>query len=78
MLHLLVDFAMLIGALPITRNPLDLVRIRGASKRTRKPSNLTVEEFQRLSAQLKEPFRTIGLLCVCFGLNQRSPRIEIV
>ncbi len=69
MLHILVDFAMLTGVLDLGRNPLELVRIRGGSKRRRKPRNLTVEEFRRLSAHLKEPFRTIALLCVCFGLR---------
>ena len=28
-----------------------------------------MEEFQKLIAQLHEPFRTIALLCVCFGLR---------
>jgi integrase len=69
MLHILVDFAMFTGTLVLGRNPLELVRVRGGSKRRRKPRNLTVEEFRRLSAHLKEPFRTITLLCVCFGLR---------
>lgn len=51
------------------RNPLELVTIKGASKRTRKPRSLTVEEFQRFAQHLAEPFRTIALLCVCFGLR---------
>jgi len=69
MLHLLVDFAMLTGDMAIARNPIELVTIKGASKRMRKPSNLTVEEFQRLHAELKQPFNIIALLCVCFGLR---------
>ena len=69
MLHILVDFAMFTGALELGRNPLELVRVRGGSKRRRKPRNLTVEEFRCLSAHLKEPFRTLALLCVCFGLR---------
>jgi integrase len=69
MLHLLVDFAMLTGDMAIARNPIELVTIKGASKRMRKPRNLTVEEFQRLHAELKQPFNIIALLCVCFGLR---------
>jgi integrase len=69
MLHLLVDFAMLAGVLEIGRNPLELVTIKGATKRLRKPRNLTVEEFQRLHAELKQPFNIIAMLCVCFGLR---------
>jgi integrase len=69
MLHLLVDFAMLAGVLEVGRNPLELVTIKGATKRLRKPRNLTVEEFQKLHAELKQPFNIIAMLCVCFGLR---------
>jgi integrase len=69
MLHLLFDFAMLAGLMEIARNPIELVTVKGATKRTRKPRSLTVDEFKKLSDYLKEPFRTIALLCVCFGLR---------
>jgi integrase len=48
---------------------MELVTIRGATKRTRKPRSLTVEEFQEFIQHLGEPFRTMALLCVCFGLR---------
>jgi integrase len=48
---------------------MELVTIKGATKRTRKPRSLTVEEFQSLIQHLREPFRTIALVCVCFGLR---------
>lgn len=69
LLHTLWDFAMWRGDVPVQRNPLELVTVKGASKRTRQPRSLTVAEFQRLTAQLHEPFRTIALVCVCFGLR---------
>jgi integrase len=69
MLYMLMDFAMWCGAMQIARNPIELVVVKGATKRTRRPRNLTVEQFQQLSGQLKEPFRTIALMCVCFGLR---------
>lgn len=40
------DFAAWSGEVPREqRNPIELVRIKGASKRVRKPRSLTVEEF---------------------------------
>jgi integrase len=48
---------------------LDLVTVPGASKRKRKPRSLTVEEFQKLVPYLHEPFKTIALVCVAFGLR---------
>jgi integrase len=51
------------------RNPMELVRIRQVSKRTRQPRNLTVEEFQQFVRHLPQPFDTIALLCCCLGLR---------
>jgi integrase len=48
---------------------MELVRIIGASKRTRQPRSLTAQEFRQFAAQLHEPFRTIAVLCVCLGLR---------
>jgi len=53
----------------ISRNPIDLVVVKGATKRIRKPRSLTVEQFQRLSRHLKEPFKTMALVAVCLGLR---------
>ena len=69
LLSALWDFAQWRGDIAPQRNPMELVTVKGASKRTRKPRSLTVEEFQRLAQHLGEPFRTIALLCVCFGLR---------
>lgn len=57
------------GEVPVSRNPMTLVRIPGASKRTKRPRSLTVDEFQKLLAHLDEPFRSMALVCVCFGLR---------
>lgn len=51
------------------RNPMELVTIPGASKRTHQPRSLTAGEFRQFVAQLSEPFRTIALLCACLGLR---------
>jgi integrase len=69
LLHVLMDFAMWSGALKIARNPMELVVVRGSTKRLRQPRSLTVDEFQKLSAHLKMPFDTMAMVCVCFGLR---------
>lgn len=68
-LSLLWDYAMWLGQVPPQRNPMELVRIKGGTKRTRKPRSLTVEEFQSFVQHLEEPFSTMALMCVCFGLR---------
>jgi integrase len=69
LIGILWDFAMWRGDVATQRNPMELVRIKGATKRVRKPRSLTVEEFQRFVRHLEEPFRTMALICVCFGLR---------
>jgi len=69
LVRILWDFAMWRGDVPMQRNPMELVTIKGASKRTRQPRSLTVEEFQQLARQLEQPFHAIALVCVCFGLR---------
>ena len=57
------------GDVPVQRNPMELVTIKGATKRTRKPRSLSAEEFQSFVAKLEEPFRTIAIVSVCLGLR---------
>jgi integrase len=45
------------------------IDLRGATKRKQKPRSLTVAEFQKFIVHLGEPFHTMALLCVCFGLR---------
>lgn len=68
-LSILWDFAMWRGDVPTQRNPMSLVTIKGATKRKRKPRSLTVTQFQQFISHLKEPFCTMALLCVSFGLR---------
>jgi integrase len=63
------NYAMWRQDIPIQVNPISLVTIKGASKRLRQPRSLTVEQFRALVAELKEPFGTMALLCICFGLR---------
>jgi len=69
LIHVLWDYAMWRDEVPTQRNPMELVTIKGASKRMRLPRSLTVEEFHTFVAVLSEPFRTIALVCVSFGLR---------
>jgi len=71
MLSILWDYAMWRGDVPIQRNPMELVTIKGASRRVRKPRSLTVEQFRALVEALGENvcLRTIILLAVSFGLR---------
>jgi integrase len=70
LLRNLWDFAAWSGDVPREqRNPMELVRIKGASKRASTPRSLTVEEFQQFAQHLAEPFRTVALLCCCLGLR---------
>jgi len=48
---------------------MELVTVKGATKRVKKPRSLTVDEFQKFIRHLAEPFRTLALLSVCFGLR---------
>ena len=69
LLGILWDFAMWREDIPTQRNPIELVTVKGASKRTRQPRSLTVGEFQRFVGHLDEPFRVMALSCVCLGLR---------
>jgi integrase len=69
LIHALWDYAMWRGDVPTQRNPMELVTIRGVTKRKRQPRSLTVEEFRKFLQELEEPIRTIALVCVCFGLR---------
>lgn len=68
LLSVLWDYAMWRGDVLAQRNPMELVTVKGATKRTRQPRSLTVEEFQNFAQQLEDPFRTMALLCCCLGL----------
>lgn len=59
--------------MPIERNPINLVRVMGSSKRTKVPRILTIKEFNLLLERLKEPYRTMSLVALFLG-----PRVSEV
>jgi integrase len=69
LLHTIWDYAMWSGIVPVQTNPITLVTVRGCSKRTRQPRSLDVDQFQKLVAHLREPFKSMALLSLCLGLR---------
>ena len=66
----LCDCAMIWGWLELQRNPMELVRVEGATKRETEPRVLTSEEFRRLLEHMpEEPFRTMVMTAMCLGLR---------
>ena len=69
LMHGLLEHAMFSGVLPIGRNPISLVKNKGATKRTRTQRSLTAEQFHVLMRELREPVASIALVSVCLGLR---------
>jgi len=68
-LHLLFERAMLWGLIDVQRNPLELVKIKGGSRRQKALVTLTQEEFLLLIVKLREPVRTMAIVAMCTGLR---------
>lgn len=68
-LRLLWDYAQWRGVVPTQRNPMELVTIKGATKRVQKPRSLAVEEFRVFADHLEEPFQTLARIQVSLGLR---------
>jgi integrase len=69
LLHLLFERAMLWGLIEPQRNPIELVKIKGSSKRQKKPQTLAPEKFQELVSILHEPYKTMAIVAMCTGLR---------
>lgn len=65
----LFEKAMLWELVPLHRNPMELVEVRGISKRQGRPRILTLEEFFALVKLLHEPYRTTVIVAQCTGLR---------
>lgn len=65
------EYAMLAELFTTQRNPMDLVRIVGASGRDKDPRILTLEEWQRLIQYIvKEPMRTMVITAFALGIRR--------
>lgn len=65
----LFEKGMLWELIALQRNPMELVEIRGISKRRKKPFVLTVEQYYAVLDQLPEPYRTMVVGAQCTGLR---------
>jgi len=69
LMHLLFKCAERWGLIEMGKNPIALVRVKGCTKRQKKPRVLTREEFWKLLPLLKEPYRTMVIVAQCLGLR---------
>ena len=69
LMHRLFEKAMLWELVPVGRNPMELVHVKGISKRTRVPTILDGKQCYDLVASLPEPNRTMVIVAICTGLR---------
>jgi integrase len=69
MLYRLFERAMFWELVPLSRNPIELVEIRGVSKRKKKPFILTVEQYHAVVNRLEAPYKQMVQVAMCLGLR---------
>ena len=69
LMHRLYEKAMLWEIVEWQRNPMQLVEIKGISKRKKKPVVLTVEQYYLILALIPPPYRTMVMVAQCTGLR---------
>jgi integrase len=69
LMYRLFDKAMIWELIDVERNPMELVKVKGISKRKRRPRILQVKDAWRLLDALAQPYRTMVLIALCFGLR---------
>ena len=66
---MLFERAMLWGLFDLQRNPIEMIKLKGTSRRLGRPRIITPEKFQELIAILEEPYRTMVIVAICTGLR---------
>jgi integrase len=69
LMYRLFDKAMLWELLNVQRNPIELVEVKGISKRKKRPRVLQVKDAWCILDALVQPHRTMVLIALCFGLR---------
>lgn len=69
LLFRLFEKGMLWSVIPVQRNPMELVEIKGSSRRGKRPLSLTPEQCSAILSILREPYRTMVLTALCLGLR---------
>ena len=71
-MHRLYEKAMLWEMVDWQRNPMELVEIKGISKRRKKPVVLTTDQYYLILNLLPEPYRTMVTVAQCTGLRSEE------
>jgi integrase len=69
MVSKMLDLAMLWEYIPVGRNPMELVRVKGSTKRQKPIVTITPEQFRALVAALPQPYSLMVLVTGCLGLR---------
>jgi integrase len=69
LMHRLFERAMLWEMVPLQRNPMELVEVKGICRRLHKPVVLTPEQFYALADLVPEPYRIMVMTAQCLGLR---------
>jgi integrase len=65
----LLDLAMLWEYIPLERNPMELVTVKGSTKRQKEIVIITPAQFKTLVEALPEPYNLMVLVTGCLGLR---------
>ena len=71
-MHRLYEKAMLWEMVDWQRNPMELVEIKGISKRRKKPVVLTTDQYYLILNLLPEPYRSMVIVAQCTGLRSEE------
>ncbi len=69
LLHRIFEYAIKWEILDTQRNPMQLVEIKGVTKRVRKKVVLTVEQYHALLAELPYRIQVMVMIAMCLGLR---------
>jgi integrase len=69
MISKLLDLAMLWEYIPVNRNPMELIRVKGSTKRLKQITIITPAQFKALVDALPEPYNIMVLVTGCLGLR---------
>lgn len=70
LMQILFDRAMFWGYLPIARNPGELVKIKGGTRRSSRPNVLSPEQLELLIDHIQEDYvRLMVVTSICLGLR---------
>jgi integrase len=68
LMQILFDRAMFWGYLPIARNPMELVKIKGGTRRSSRPNVLSPEQLELLLDHIQEDYvRLVVVTSICLG-----------